>query len=70
MAVLGFTLGTFVFVLLISSVANYPTGKVGRSCHGMVPEHGHTARPDPIHNISVSQVTFRPGDQIEGTVLG
>lgn len=70
MAVLGFTLGTFILVLHITSVANYPSGKVGGSCHGMVPEHGHTAHPDPVHNVSVSQMTFRPGDQIEGTGLG
>lgn len=70
MAVLGFTLATFLLVLYVSSVANYPNGKVGRSCHGMVPEHGHTAHSDPVHNISVSQMTFRRGDQIEGTVPG
>ncbi|KAF3819596.1 hypothetical protein GH733_015105 [Mirounga leonina] len=70
MAVLGFTLGAFILVLHISSVANYPSGKVGTSCRGMVPEHGHTAHPDPIHNISVSQMTFRPGDQIEVTLSG
>ncbi|XP_027958006.1 ferric-chelate reductase 1 isoform X2 [Eumetopias jubatus] len=70
MAVLGLTLGTFILVLHISSVANYPSGKVGMSCHGMVPAHGHTAHPDPVHNISVSQMTFRPGDQIEVTLSG
>ncbi|XP_072690772.1 ferric-chelate reductase 1 isoform X4 [Canis lupus baileyi] len=70
MAVLGFTLATFLLVLYVSSVANYPNGKVGRSCHGMVPEHGHTAHSDPVHNISVSQMTFRRGDQIEVTLSG
>lgn len=69
MAVPGFTFGAFILVLHVSSVANYPSGKVGKSCHGMVPEHSHTARSDPVHNVSVSQMTFRPGDQIEGTVL-
>lgn len=69
MAVPGFTFGALILVLHVSSVANYPSGKVGKSCHGMVPEHSHTARSDPVHNVSVSQMTFRPGDQIEGTVL-
>ncbi|XP_029804586.1 ferric-chelate reductase 1 [Suricata suricatta] len=70
MAVPGFTFGTFLLVLHFSSVANYPNGEVGKSCHGMVPGHGHTARSDPVHNISVSHMTFRPGDQIEVTLSG
>ncbi|XP_049472705.1 ferric-chelate reductase 1 [Panthera uncia] len=70
MAVPGFTFGAFILVLHVSSVANYPSGKVGKSCHGMVPEHSHTARSDPVHNVSVSQMTFRPGDQIEVTLSG
>ncbi|XP_019693046.2 ferric-chelate reductase 1 [Felis catus] len=70
MAVPGFTFGAFILVLHVSSVTNYPSGKVGKSCHGMVPEHSHTARSDPVHNVSVSQMTFRPGDQIEVTLSG
>lgn len=70
MAVSGFTLGTCILLLHISYVANYPNGKVTQSCHGMIPEHGHSPQSVPVHDISVSQMTFRPGDQIEGTGLG
>lgn len=70
MAVPGFTLGALILLLHISSVANYPNGKVTKSCYGMIPEHGHTPQSDPVHHISVSQMTFRPGDQLKGTVLG
>ena len=35
----------------------------------MIPEHGHTPQSHPTHNISVSQMTFRPGEQIKGIVL-
>uniref|UniRef100_A0A671F1C6 Ferric-chelate reductase 1 n=1 Tax=Rhinolophus ferrumequinum TaxID=59479 RepID=A0A671F1C6_RHIFE len=70
MAVPGFTVGAFILLLHLSSVANYPNGKVTKSCHGMVPEHGHTPRTDPIHNISVSQMTFTSGDQIKVTLSG
>ena len=69
MAVPGFTLGAFILLLLVSSVANYPNGKVTKSCRGMIPKHGQTPQSDPACHISVSQMTFRPGDQIKGTVL-
>lgn len=69
MAVSGFPLGAFILLSHISSVANYPDGRVTASCHEMIPEHGHIPRSDPIHNISVSQMTFTSGDQIKGTVL-
>lgn len=69
MAVLGFTGGAFLLLLHVTSVANYPNGKIMQSCRGMVPEHDHTPRTDPIHNISVSQMTFTAGDQIKGTGL-
>lgn len=70
MAVSGFPLGAFILLSHISSVANYPDGKVTASCHGMIPEHGHTPCSDPIHNISVSQMTFTSGDQIKVTLSG
>ncbi|XP_008584354.1 PREDICTED: ferric-chelate reductase 1, partial [Galeopterus variegatus] len=70
MAVPGFTLDVFIFLLHISSVANYPNGKVTGSCHGMVPEHGHSPQSNPVHRIAVSQNTFRPGDQIAVTLSG
>nr|XP_045369202.1 ferric-chelate reductase 1 isoform X5 [Camelus bactrianus] len=70
MAVPGYTLGAFMLVLHVKSVANYPNGKVTKSCHGMIPEHGHTPQSDPAHNISVSQMTFKPGDQIKVTLSG
>uniref|UniRef100_A0A8C0XCM5 Ferric-chelate reductase 1 n=1 Tax=Castor canadensis TaxID=51338 RepID=A0A8C0XCM5_CASCN len=70
MAAPGFTLGTFVFVLLVSSVVNYPNGKVTKSCRGMVPLHGHSPQSEPIHHIAVSQRKFRPGDRIEVTLSG
>ncbi|XP_060058119.1 ferric-chelate reductase 1 isoform X2 [Erinaceus europaeus] len=70
MAVPGFILGAFIFLLHISSVANYPDGGVTQSCHEMIPAHGHSPRSDPVHNISVSQMTFRPGDQIKVTLSG
>ncbi|XP_028344893.1 ferric-chelate reductase 1 isoform X2 [Physeter macrocephalus] len=70
MAVPGFTLGAFILLLLVSSVANYPNGKVTKSCRGMIPEHGHTPQSDPTCRISVSQMTFRPGDQIKVALSG
>lgn len=70
MAVYGFTLGACILLLHISFVTCYPDGEVTGSCHGMVPTHGHSPLPDPIHKISVNQVTFRPGDQIEVTLSG
>ncbi|XP_057603133.1 ferric-chelate reductase 1 isoform X2 [Hippopotamus amphibius kiboko] len=70
MAVPGFTLGAFTLLLHISSVANFPNGKVAKSCLGMIPKHGHTPQSDPVHHISVSQMTFRPGDQIKVTLSG
>uniref|UniRef100_H0X586 Ferric-chelate reductase 1 n=1 Tax=Otolemur garnettii TaxID=30611 RepID=H0X586_OTOGA len=65
-----FTLGAFTLLLLISSVANYPNGKVTESCHGMMPLHGYDPQSGPVHSISVSQMTFRPGDQIQVTLSG
>uniref|UniRef100_A0A8D0MX58 Ferric-chelate reductase 1 n=1 Tax=Sus scrofa TaxID=9823 RepID=A0A8D0MX58_PIG len=70
MAVPGFTIGAFILLLHLSSVVNYPSGKVTKSCHGMVPEHGHSPQSDPVHHISVSQTTFLPGDQIKVTLSG
>ena len=65
----GFTVSAFILLLHVSFVANYPSGKVTKSCGGMIPEHGHTPQSHPAHNISVSQKTFRPGDRIKGIVL-
>ncbi|XP_055995105.1 ferric-chelate reductase 1 [Sorex fumeus] len=70
MAVPGFILVVCILLLHISSVTNYPNGKVTNSCHGMMPIHGHNPLLDPIHNIAVSQATFRPGDQIKVTLSG
>ncbi|XP_012585512.1 PREDICTED: ferric-chelate reductase 1 [Condylura cristata] len=70
MAVPGHIVGSFILLLHISSVANYPNGKVAKSCNGMIPIHGHTPHTDPVHNISVSQMTFRPGDQLKVTLSG
>lgn len=70
MAAPGFTPGAFIFLLYISSVANYPSGKVTQSCHGMIPKHGHSPQAEPVHRITVSQLTFRPGDRIEVTLSG
>ncbi|XP_037682490.1 ferric-chelate reductase 1 isoform X2 [Choloepus didactylus] len=70
MAVPGFTLSVFILLLHISSVANYPNGKVTESCHGMIPEHGHIPQSHPVHNISVNQMTFRPGSQLKVTLSG
>ena len=69
MTVPGFTVIAFILLLHVNFVANYPSGKVTKSCHGMIPEHGHTPQSHPTHNISVSQMTFRPGEQIKGIVL-
>lgn len=68
-AVPGFTLGAFVFLLRVSLVVSYPNGKVTKSCHRMIPEHGHRPQSDPTHRVAVNQTTFRPGDHIEGIVL-
>ena len=65
----GFTVSVFILLLHVSFVANYPSGKVTKSCGGMIPEHGHTPQSHPAHNISVSQKIFRPGDRIKGIVL-
>ncbi|XP_019484889.1 PREDICTED: ferric-chelate reductase 1 [Hipposideros armiger] len=70
MAAPGFTVGAFILLLHINSVANYPNGKVPNSCGGMVPNHGHTPCTDPKHNVSVSQMTFTSGDQVKVTLSG
>ncbi|XP_006169082.1 ferric-chelate reductase 1 [Tupaia chinensis] len=70
MAVPGFTLGISILLLYTSPVANYPNGKVAQSCHGMVPEHGHSPQSYPVHRLAVSRMTFRPGDQIKVTLSG
>lgn len=59
-----------VFALLICSVAGYPNGKVTMSCGGMTPQHGHSPQSEPVHQITVSQMKFKPGDQIQVTVSG
>ncbi|EHB17197.1 Ferric-chelate reductase 1 [Heterocephalus glaber] len=51
-----------------SLVASYPNGKVTKSCHQMVPEHDHSPQSEPTHHIPVSQMIFRPRDQIEVTL--
>nr|XP_044994354.1 ferric-chelate reductase 1 isoform X2 [Jaculus jaculus] len=70
MATPRFIIGAFVFVLLPNSVSNYPNGKVTMSCHGMMPQHGHNPQAEPAHHISVSQMKFQPGDQIQVTLSG
>ncbi|XP_048207983.1 ferric-chelate reductase 1 isoform X2 [Perognathus longimembris pacificus] len=70
MAYPGCALGAFVLLLLISSVANYPNGKVAQSCDGMIPQHGHSPQSEPIHRLTVNDRTFRPGDRIEVTLSG
>ncbi|XP_058159120.1 ferric-chelate reductase 1 isoform X2 [Dasypus novemcinctus] len=70
MAVPGYTLSIFIVLLHISSVANYPDGKVTESCHGMIPEHGHTPQSHPVHHISVNQKTFTPGQQLKVSLSG
>lgn len=59
-----------MFALLICSVASYPNGKVTMSCGGMTPQHGHSPQSEPVHQITVSQMKFKPGDQIQVTVSG
>ncbi|KAM4871624.1 ferric-chelate reductase 1 [Thomomys bottae] len=66
----GCALGAFVLLLFIGSVASYPNGKVTQSCDGMIPQHGHSPQPSPIHHLTVSDRTFTPGDQIEVTLSG
>ncbi|XP_055259000.1 ferric-chelate reductase 1 isoform X1 [Moschus berezovskii] len=70
MTVPGFTISAFILLLHVSFVVNYPSGKITKSCHGMIPEHGHTPQSHPTHHISVSQMTFRPGDRIKVTLSG
>lgn len=67
MAVPGLAVGAAVLLLHVAAVAPYPGGKVTESCHDMVPHHGHTPHPEPVHSVSVSQATFAPGDHLEGT---
>ncbi|EHB17329.1 Ferric-chelate reductase 1 [Heterocephalus glaber] len=57
MAVPGFTLSAFVFLLHVNSVASYPNGKVTKSCHRMVPEHGHSPQSEPTHHMAGSAVS-------------
>lgn len=64
------TAGAVLLLLRISLVAAYPSGRVTESCGDMVPRHGHTPRPDPVHNVTVARTTFTPGDRIEGTARG
>lgn len=70
MTTLGFIFSVFTFFLHVVSVFNYPNGKVMQSCGGMIPAHGHSPQSGAAHDISVSQMTFRPGDQIEVTLSG
>ncbi|XP_075396385.1 ferric-chelate reductase 1 [Tenrec ecaudatus] len=66
----AFTLAVLILLVLVSSVANYPSGKVTKSCQGMVPEHGHSPQSKAVHHISVNQKTFTPGEQIKVTLSG
>ncbi|XP_054421018.1 ferric-chelate reductase 1 [Pteronotus mesoamericanus] len=59
-----------LLLLHVSLVANYPGGKVTESCHDMIPRHGHTPHPDPVHSLAVSQATFTPGDHVKVTLSG
>ncbi|XP_042135739.1 ferric-chelate reductase 1 [Peromyscus maniculatus bairdii] len=70
MAAPEFPVRALVFALLICSVAGYPNGKVTMSCGGMTPQHGHSPQSEPVHQITVSQMKFKPGDQIQVTVSG
>ncbi|XP_012886863.1 PREDICTED: ferric-chelate reductase 1 [Dipodomys ordii] len=70
MASPGFALSAFMLLWLIRSVVNYPNGKVTQSCDGMIPQHGHSPQSEPIHRLTVSDRTFRPGDKIEVTLSG
>ncbi|XP_036046857.1 ferric-chelate reductase 1 [Onychomys torridus] len=70
MAAPEFPMSVLVFALLICSVASYPNGKVTMSCGGMTPQHGHSPQSEPVHQITVSQMKFKPGDQIQVTVSG
>ncbi|XP_008831923.1 ferric-chelate reductase 1 isoform X2 [Nannospalax galili] len=66
----GFTLGAFMFALFACSVVGYPDGRVTKSCGEMIPQHGHSPQSEPVHSITVSQMKFRLGDQIEVTLSG
>lgn len=70
MAAPQFTLSVLVCALLTCSVTAYPNGRVARSCAGMIPQHNHSPQSDPVHKITVSQMKFKPGDQIKVTLLG
>lgn len=70
MAAPQITLSVLVIALLTCSVTAYPNGKVPMSCGGMIPQHNHSPQSEPIHQITVSQTTFKPGDQIEVTLSG
>ncbi|XP_036907244.1 ferric-chelate reductase 1 [Sturnira hondurensis] len=70
MAAPGLAVGAAVLLLRVAVVAPYPGGKVTESCHDMVPRHGHSPHPDPVHSVSVSQTTFAPGDRLEVTLSG
>ncbi|KAM7054840.1 ferric-chelate reductase 1 isoform 4-T5 [Molossus nigricans] len=70
MAISGLTIGAFVLVLCIGSVANYPNGDVTQSCRDMVPQHNHLPHPDPVHSIAAAPTTFTPGGQVEVTLSG
>ncbi|XP_057649626.1 ferric-chelate reductase 1 [Chionomys nivalis] len=70
MAAPEFTVSALVSALLICSVAGYPNGKVAMSCGEMAPQHGHSPQPEPVHQITLSQMKFKPGDQIQVTLSG
>ncbi|XP_038167203.1 ferric-chelate reductase 1 isoform X3 [Arvicola amphibius] len=70
MAAAEFAVSALVSALLICSVASYPNGKVAMSCGGMAPQHGHSPQPEPVHQITLSQTKFKPGDQIQVTLSG
>lgn len=70
MAAPQLSLGVLMAALLTCSVTAYPNGKVPMSCGGMIPQHHHSPQSEPIHRITVSQMTFKPGDQIKVTLSG
>ncbi|XP_052035312.1 ferric-chelate reductase 1 isoform X2 [Apodemus sylvaticus] len=70
MAAPRFSLCVLMVALLTCSVIAYPNGKVPMSCGGMIPQHRHSPQSEPIHQITVSQMTFKPGDQIKVTLSG
>lgn len=61
--------GFWMLICFYVSVNGYPNGRVREACMSMIPCHGSSPQPSPVHIIAVNWTEFKPGDTIEGIVF-